>query len=55
VHSDELQINFTFRSGPIIFGRDMASGLWNLAKYWVVTTFFRYAWRYWLDFWHMCV
>jgi hypothetical protein len=44
VHSDELQIEFTFRSGPMIFGRVMALGLWNLAKYLVVTTFFRYAW-----------
>ena len=25
---------------------------WNLAKYLVVTTFFRYVWRYWLDFWY---
>ena len=33
----------------------MAHGLWNLAKYLVVTTFFRNAWRYWLDFWHMSV
>ena len=48
VHSDKLQIEFTFRSGPMIFGRVMALGLWNLAKYLVVTTFFRYAWRYWL-------
>jgi hypothetical protein len=51
VYNDKLQINFTFRSGPIIFGQVMALGLWNLAKYLVVTTFFRYAWRYWLDFW----
>jgi hypothetical protein len=28
----------------------MALGLCNLAKYLVVTAFFRYAWRYWLDF-----
>jgi hypothetical protein len=51
VYSDELQIKFTFRSGPMIFGRVMALGLWNLAKYLVITNFFRYAWRYWLDFW----
>jgi hypothetical protein len=28
---------------------------WNLAKYLVVATFFRYAWRYWLDVWLMSV
>jgi hypothetical protein len=33
VYNDELQIKFTFRSGPMIFGRVMALGLWNLAKY----------------------
>ena len=49
VYNDELQIKFTFRSGPMIVGRVMALGLWNLAKYLVVTTFFRYALRYWLD------
>jgi hypothetical protein len=38
--NDELQIKLTFRSGPMIFGRVMAFGLWNLAKYIVVTTFF---------------
>ena len=27
VNSDKLQIKFTFRSGPIIFGRVMALGL----------------------------
>jgi hypothetical protein len=55
VYNDKLQIKFTFRSGPMIFGQVMALGLWNLAKYLVVTTFFRYAWRYWLDFWHESV
>jgi hypothetical protein len=55
VYNDELQIKFIFRSGPMIFGRVMAFGLWNLAKYLVVTTFFCYAWRYWLDFWYMSV
>jgi hypothetical protein len=55
VYNDKLQIKFTFRSGPMIFGRVMALGLWNLAKYLVVTTFFRYAWRYWLNFWYMCI
>jgi hypothetical protein len=32
VYSDKLQIEYTFRSGPMIFGRVMALGLWNLAK-----------------------
>ena len=40
VYNDKLQIKFTFRSGPMIFGRLMALGLWNLAKYLVVNTFF---------------
>jgi hypothetical protein len=107
VYSDELQIKFTFRSSPMIFGwvivlelkfgqifschhffsqclviltwflayecimmnyrsslhfvpvqwflveLIMALGLWNLAKYLVVSTYFRYAWRYWPDFWYM--
>jgi hypothetical protein len=107
VYNDELQIKFTFRSGPMTFGwvmvlelkfgqifschhffsrclviltwflayecimmnyrsslhfvpvqwflikLIMALGLWNLAKYLVVSTFFRYAWRYWPDFWYM--
>ena len=55
VYSDKLQIEFTFRSGPMIFGRVMALGLWNFAKYLVVTNLFRYAWRYWLDFWYESV
>jgi hypothetical protein len=50
VYSDKLQIKFTFRSGPIIFGRGMALGLWKLAKYLVVNTLFHYDLRYWLDF-----
>ena len=50
VYNDELQIKFTFRSGPRMFGRVMALGLWNLAKYLVVTTLFHYDLRYWLDF-----
>jgi hypothetical protein len=50
VYNDELQIDFTFGSGPMIFGRVMALGLWNLAKYLVVTTLFHYDLRYWLDF-----
>jgi hypothetical protein len=40
VYSDKLQIEFTFRSGPMI----MARGLWNLAKYLVATTFFHSLW-----------
>jgi hypothetical protein len=40
VYSDKLQIKFTFRSRPMIFGQVMTLGLWNLAKYLVVTTFF---------------
>jgi hypothetical protein len=55
VYNDELQIKFTFRSGPMIFGWVMALGLWNLAKYLVVTTFVRYALRYWLDIWYVGV
>ena len=52
VYNDELQIKFTFRSGPMIFGRVMALRLWNLAKYLVVTTLFHYDLRYLLDFWY---
>ena len=52
VYNDELQIKFTFRSGPMIFGRIMALGLWNLVIYLVVTTLFHYDLRYWLDFWY---
>jgi hypothetical protein len=55
VYNDGLQIQFTFRSGSMIFGWVVALGFWNFAKYLVVTTFFRYAWRYWLDFWYMSV
>ena len=55
VYNDKLQIKFMFRSGPKIFGWVMALGLWNLAKYLVVTTFFRSALRYWLDFMYMSV
>jgi hypothetical protein len=51
VYNDELQVKFTFRSGPMIFGRVKALGLRNLAKYLVVTTLFHYDLRYWLDFW----
>ena len=52
MYNDELQIKFTFRPGRMIFGRVMALGLWNLAKYLVVTTLFHYDLRYWLDFWY---
>ena len=55
VYNDKLQIKFTFRSGPMIFSRVMALGLWNLAKYLIVITFFRYDLRYWLDFWYESV
>jgi hypothetical protein len=55
VYNDELQIKFTFHSGPMIFGRFMALGLWNLAKYLVVSTLFHYDLRYWLDFWYESV
>jgi hypothetical protein len=55
VYSDELQIKYTFLSGPMIFGWVMALGLWNLAKYLVVTTLFYYDLRYWLDFWYESV
>jgi hypothetical protein len=51
VYNDKLQIKFTFRSSPMIFGRVMTLGLWNLAKYLVVTALFHYDWRYWIDFW----
>ena len=49
VYNDELQIKFTFCSGPKIFGRVMALELWNFAKYLVVTTLFHY------DFWYESV
>jgi hypothetical protein len=52
VYDDKLQIKITFRSGPMIFGQVIALGLWNLAKYLVVTTLFHYDLRYWLDFWY---
>ena len=54
-YNDKLPIKFTFHSGPVIFGRVMAFGLWNLAKYLVVSTFFHYDLRYWLDFWYESV
>jgi hypothetical protein len=42
----KLQINFEIRSGWRIFGQLTAVGLWNLAKYLVVTTLFHYDLRY---------
>jgi hypothetical protein len=53
VYNDKLQIMFTFHSGPMIFGWVMALEPWNFAKYLVVTTSFRYALRYWPEFWYM--
>ena len=53
VYSDKLQINFEIHSGWMFFGQLTAVGLWNLAKYLVVTTFFHYDLRYWLDFWYV--
>jgi hypothetical protein len=49
VYNDKLQINFEIHSGWMIFGQLTAVGLWNLAKYLVVTTFVHYDLRYWLD------
>ena len=46
MYNDKLQIKFTFRCGPMIFGRVMALGLGNLPKYLVVTTLFHYDLRY---------
>ena len=40
VYNDKLQVKCLFHSSPMIFGRVMVLGLWNLAKYLVVTTFF---------------
>ena len=40
VYSDKLQINFEIHSGWMIFGQLTDVGLWNLAKYLVVITFF---------------
>jgi hypothetical protein len=48
----KLQINYEIRSVLMIFGKLTAIGLWNLAKYLVVTTLFHYDLRYWLDFWY---
>jgi hypothetical protein len=40
VYNHKLQINFEIHSGWMIFGQLTAIGLWNLAKYLVVSTFF---------------
>jgi hypothetical protein len=48
VYNHKLQIHFEIRSGWIIFVQLAAVGLWNLAKYLVVTTLFHYDLRYWL-------
>ena len=50
VYNDKLQINLCF----VPVERFLAE-LWPLAKYLVVTTFFRSALRYWLDFLYMSV
>ena len=55
VYNDQLHIKFIFHSSSMIFGRVLALGLWNLAKYLVVTTLFHYDLRYWLDFWYESV
>ena len=53
VYNHKLQVNFEIRSDWMIFGQLTAVGLWNLAKYLVVITFFHYDLRYWLDFWYV--
>ena len=56
VYNHKLQINFEIRSSWMIFGQLTAIGLWNLAKYLVVTTtLFHYDLRYWLGFWYESV
>ena len=40
VYNPKLQINFEMHSGWMIFGQLSDVGLWNLAKYLVVITFF---------------
>jgi hypothetical protein len=44
VYNHKLQINFEICSGWMIFGQLTVVGLWNLAKYLVVTTLFRSLW-----------
>jgi hypothetical protein len=55
VYNHKLQTNVEIQSGWIIFCKLTAVGLWNLAKYLVVPTFFYYDLRYWLDFWYVSV
>jgi hypothetical protein len=55
VYNQKLQINFEIRFGWMIFGQLTAAGLWNFAKYLVVTTLFHHDLRYWLDFWYESV
>jgi hypothetical protein len=52
VYNHKLQIYFEICSGWMIFDQLTDGGLWNLAKYLVVTTLFHYDLRYWLDFWY---
>ena len=55
VYNHKLQINFEIRSGWMIFCQLTVVGFWNLATYLVVTTFFHYDLRYWLDFWYVSI
>jgi hypothetical protein len=56
VYNDELQIKFTFHPGSMIFGRVMTLGLWNLAKYLVVSPlYFTMIWYAVLMFWYECI
>jgi hypothetical protein len=56
VYNDELQIKFTFHPGSMIFGRVMALGLWNFAKYLVVSPlYFTMIWYAVLLFWYECI
>jgi hypothetical protein len=55
VYNDELQINCTFCSDPMIVGRVMALRFWNLVKYLVVNTFFAMLGDIDLIFWYMSV
>jgi hypothetical protein len=54
LYHDKLQISFEIHSGWMIFGQLTAVGLWNLAKYLVVTTFFS-LWFEILTFWYVSV
>jgi hypothetical protein len=56
VYNDELQIKFTFHSCPMIFGRVMALGLLNFAKYLVVSPlYFTMIWDIDLIVWYECI